>query len=124
MRVYGRIVPDILYPYKKKWVQINTDANGFNDMVYLTNMIQVIRLNLHESPFFSNWGIPAHVSVMTQIAPDYYMNLIQQRFAKYFTLLTITNLPNRFDSDGRPAPAYQYFVVTQYGAVLTGVIPY
>jgi hypothetical protein len=124
MRVYGRIVPDPLYPHKKKWVEVTTDANGFNDMVYLTNMIQVIRLNLGESPFFANWGIPAHTSVLTQMAPDYYMTLIQQRFAPYFTLLILTNLPNRFDGDGRPAPAYQYNVVTKYGATLTGVIPY
>jgi hypothetical protein len=124
MRVYGRIVPDPLYPDRKKWVEITTDDNGFNDMVYLTNMIQVIRLNLGESPFFSNWGIPAHASVMTQIAPDYYMTLIQQRFAPNFTLCILTNLPNRFDEDGRPAPSYQYNIVTKYGAVLTGVIPY
>jgi hypothetical protein len=124
MRVYGRIVPDILYPNKKRWVEVTTDENGFNDMVYLTNMIQVIKLNLHESPFWSDWGIPAHTSVMTQIAPDFYMNLIQQRFAQYFMLLMLTNLPNRVDEDGRPAPAYQYNVVTQYGAVLTNVIPY
>jgi hypothetical protein len=124
MRVYGRIVPDILYPDKKKWVVVETDSGGFNDMVYLTNMIQVIRLNLHESPFFSNWGIPAHASVMTQIAPDYYLNLIQQRFSQYFLSLVLTNLPNRVDADGRPAPAYQFFVVTQLGAVLTDVIPY
>jgi hypothetical protein len=38
--------------------------------------------------------------------------------------LMLTNLPNRVDEDGRPAPAYQYNVVTQYGAVLTNVIPY
>jgi hypothetical protein len=124
MRVYGRIVPNILYPYKKKWVVVETDANGFNDMVYLTNMIQVIKLNLHESPFFANWGIPAHASVMTQIAPDYNINLIQQRFAKYFMSLTLTNLLNRFDEDGKPEPAYQFTVITQYGAVLTDVIPY
>jgi hypothetical protein len=38
--------------------------------------------------------------------------------------LTLTNLPNRRDEDGRPAPAYQFVVITQYGAVLTDVIPY
>jgi hypothetical protein len=124
MRIYGRIVPNILYPDVKQWVEVTTDANGFNDMVYLTNLLQVIKLNLHESPFFSNWGIPAHASVMSQIAPDYYMNLTQQRFAQYFTLLILTNLPNRLDDDGRPEPGYQYNVITQYGAVLTDTIPY
>jgi hypothetical protein len=124
MRVYGRIVPDILFPDEKQWVEVTTDANGFNDMVYLTNMIQVIKLNLGESPFYANWGIPAHASVMTQIAPDFYMTLIQQRFAQNFMLLILTNLPNSVDEDGRPAPGYHYTVVTQYGATLTGVIPY
>jgi hypothetical protein len=92
-------------------------------MVYLTNLIQVIKLNLGESPFFSNWGIPAHHSIVTQIAPDYYMTLIQQRFASHFLLLTITKSEG-FDEDGRPSPLYNVNVITTYGAQLSVKVPY
>jgi hypothetical protein len=123
MRVYGRIVPDPLYPYTKKWVEITTDSNNYNDMVYLTNLIQVIRLNLGESPFYANWGIPAHPSIVSQIAPDYYMTLTQQRFAQHFLSLSIIR-EEGFDDDGRPAPLYRVNVITTYGAQLSIVVPY
>ena len=41
------------------WVVVETDANGFNDLVYFSNLLQVLQLGLGESPFFSNFGIPA-----------------------------------------------------------------
>jgi hypothetical protein len=123
MRTYGRIVPNPLYPYTKKWVEVDTDENGYNDMVWLTTLIQVIKLNLGESPFFSNWGIPAHPSIVTQIAPDYYMTLTQQRFAQYFLLLIISRA-NGFDEDGVPAPLYNVSVTTTYGAQLTVEVPF
>lgn len=123
MRTYGRIVPDPLYPATKKWVEVTTDPNGYNDMVWLTTLIQVIKLNLGESPFFADWGIPAHPSVMTQIAPDYYMSLTQQRFASFFLLLVISR-SDGFDSDGTPAPLYNVNVITTFGAQLTVKVPY
>jgi hypothetical protein len=123
MRVYGRVVPDPLYPYTRKWIEVDTDSEGHNDMVYLTNLIQVIRLNLGESPFFANWGIPAHPSVVTQIAPDYYMTLTQQRFAPYFLSLLITRSEG-FDEDGVPSPQYNVNAITTYGAYLSEKISY
>lgn len=124
MRTYGRIVPDILYPNVKKWVQVDTDANGFNDMVWLTTLIQTIKLNLGESPFYANYGIPAHASVMSQIAPDLQMSITQQQYAKYFLSLMISKQDNYTDEDGRPAPHYLVSVITTYGAKLTAVVPY
>jgi hypothetical protein len=124
MRTYGRIVPNILYPDVKQWVVVNTDANGFNDMVWLTTLIQVIKLNLGESPFFANYGIPAHPSVVVQIAPDLYMNNIQQQFSQYFLSLIIAKLPNQPDPDvGAPSPSYNVSVITTYGAYLSQVVP-
>jgi hypothetical protein len=122
MRVYGRIVPDPLYPHTRKWVVVETD-NGHNDMVRLTNLIQVIRLNLGESPFYANWGIPAHHSIVSQIAPDYYMTLTQQHFAQYFLSLTIMKTEG-FDEDGVPSPQYNINVITTYGAHLSLKVPY
>jgi hypothetical protein len=124
MRTYGRIVPDPLYPATKKWVEVTTDENGYDDMVWLTTLIQVIKLNLGESPFYSNYGIPAHSSIVSQLAPDYYMNYIQQAFASYFMFLSITSVPNTLDDDGIPSPGYAVTAITQYGAYLSTVVPY
>lgn len=124
MRTFGRIVPNPLFPDVKKWVEVDTDANGFNDMVFLTTLIQVIKLNLGESPFFANYGIPAHQSVVTQIAPDLYMSRIQQQFAANFLSLIISKQPNAVDADGVPAPSYLVTVITRYGATLSVQVPY
>jgi hypothetical protein len=124
MRTFGRIVPDPLFPAKKKWVEVDTDANGYNDMVWLTTLIQVIKLNLNESPFYSNYGIPAHSSVISQLAPDYYMNYIQQTFAGYFMFLSITSHSNVLDEDNIPSPGYTVTCITQYGAYLSHMVPY
>jgi hypothetical protein len=124
MRTYGRIVPDILYPDVKKWVEVDTDERGFNDMVYLTTLLQVIKLNLGESPFFSNYGIPAHPSIVSQIAPNLYMTRIQQQFSKYFLSLIIYRGPDAPDERGIPSPNYYVSVITQYGSIFTVPVPY
>jgi hypothetical protein len=124
MRTYGRIAPNPLYPDQLVWVEVTTDNRGFNDMVWLTTLIQTIRLNLGESPFFANYGIPAHPSVVSQIAPDLYMTRIQQQYSQYFLSLIITRGPNQPDERGVPSPSYQVSVITQYGARLTVVVPY
>lgn len=99
------------------WTLVETAGNGDNSMVYLTTLIQNLRLNLGESPFYANNGIPAYQSVMTQIAPDFYVSRIQQQFAQYFASLTITRVQNTTQ------PTYNVQAVTLYGAVLNEVIP-
>jgi hypothetical protein len=121
MRTYGRIRNTLTGV--KTWVEVTTDANGFNDMVYLTTLAQVCKLNLDESPFWADWGIPAHASVMTQIPPDYYMALIQQRFAPLFMSLTMMRMPNAIDETGRPSPYYSIGVITNLGANLSVNVP-
>ena len=121
MRTYGRIVPNNLYPYQKQWIEVATDPNGWNDAVYLTTLNQVCKLNLGESPFFSNYGIPAHESVVTQIAPDLYMTIIQQQFAPYFSYLSLTRLPDTQDDRGAPVPTYSYKAQFHTGAFYEGV---
>lgn len=73
-----------------RWVEVPTDENGFNDAVWLTTLIQTLKLNLGESPFFANYGIPAKISVLQQIPPDFYVARTQQQFAQYFSNLQIT----------------------------------
>jgi hypothetical protein len=102
---------------------VTTDANGFNDMVWLTTLAQCCKLNLGESPFFADWGIPAYASVVTQIHPTFYMTLMQQRFSGYFMNLQIQINEDSFDADGRPAPFYTFFVLTNYGAQLAIEVP-
>jgi hypothetical protein len=103
---------------------VDTDDAGYNDMVWLTTLVQVIRLNLNESPFFAKFGIPAHSSVVSQLAPDYYMNYIQQQFAGFFLFLSITNVPGTVDERNVPSPGYKVTCITQYGAYLSDTIPY
>ena len=121
MRVYGR-TRDVLTG-AKTWHVVTTDARGFNDMVYLTNMVQVLKLNLGESPFYSDWGIPARDSVVTQIYPDYYVALTHQRFAARFMSLMLQKLEDTLDETGRPSPSYHFEAVTNYGATLVDDVP-
>jgi hypothetical protein len=121
MRTWGRIRNTLTGV--KTWVEVTTDAAGFNDMVYLTALVQVCKLNLNESPFYASWGIPAHPSVVNQIPPDYYMALIQQRFSPQFLALTMTRMPNAVDDSGRPAPFYYISVITHVGAFLETNVP-
>jgi hypothetical protein len=91
MRVYGR---------KKnqdgsvQWTTVETTAAGNNEYVYLTWLVQVLKLVLGESPFYADWGIPATQSVIQQIFPDFYVAQVQQKFQGYFSSLIISKVPN------------------------------
>lgn len=117
MRVYGRVYNE---DGTWTWVEVDTDANGYNDHVYLTALAQVLKLNLGESPFYSTYGIPGFQSVQTQVPPDYYVALTQQRYAQFFASLIITKLNNQVSpaSPNAPAPTYSIRVVTHQGVVL------
>ena len=111
MRTYGRVTDEY---GNKTWVEIQTDVNGFNDYVYLTALIQELKLNLGESPFWGDRGIPAKSSVVQQVAPDYYTMLMQQRYSKYFLNLIIVKTP---PLPGYPetTPTYRINVTTHQG---------
>ena len=83
-RVWGRL--------NGAWVMVTTDTNGYDDAVNVTWLAQVLKLNLGESPFWANWGIPQYQSVMTQIAPTYYVMQTQSFFAGKFSALAITQV--------------------------------
>lgn len=118
-RVWGRVTD---LQGNKTWQQVTTDANGFDDEVNVTWMAQVFALNLGESPFYADWGLPAHQSVMTIVAPDFFVNRIQQRFAPLFASLIIQKVPggtpNRDKSPrADPSPTYVAKVVAHTGAI-------
>lgn len=110
MRVYGRV------NNTGSWQVVQTDASGHNDEVYITAMCQSLLLNLNESPFWADWGIPAQQSVLTQAFPDFYVFLTQQRFSPYFANLQISKITN-------PTPTYKINVVTTQGVTITQEIP-
>lgn len=112
MRTYGRVyAQDGSY----RWVEVSTDASGHNDMVYLTTLVQVLKLNLAESPFFASYGLPAKQSVLQQLAPDFNVVLTQQLFAPYFAALTVAK------TRANP-PTYRINAVTQQGSTISAEI--
>lgn len=117
MRTWGRVFPEIGDPY---WVEVTTDPAGNNDAVFLTTLAQNLLLGLGESPFFGDHGIPAQQSVVTNVFPDFYVTLTQQRFSQYFASLIVTRRPVGFDS---PDPIYDINVVTNQGVVLNPQVP-
>ena len=119
MRVWGRQYSnDGTYV----WASYETDANGYNDAVYITALCQVLQLNLGESPFWANYGIPAIDSITTQIFPDLSVYFIQQQYSQYFASLKITKV-NATNDKGSPTPVYNVAIVTQQGAIINRDIP-
>lgn len=114
MRTYGRTYDEL---GNASWVEVTTDANGFNDDVMLTTLAQTLKLNLGESPFYANYGIPQYQSIATQVAPDYYAMVTQTQFAPYFASLTIMRVPNA------SPPVYNVAAVAHSGAILNADIP-
>jgi len=112
MRTWGRV---FYADGTKAWVLVQTDSQGANDYVWLTTLCQCLKLNLGESPFYAGYGIPAQQTIMTQVFPDFYVALMQQRFAPYFSSLIISKNP------GIP-PTYTVNVVTNQGVAVQTVV--
>lgn len=106
MRTWGRVTDA---DGNKTWVAVETDENGDSSYVWLTTLIQTLKLGLGESPFYAQYGIPAQQSIVQQIYPDYYVNMTQQQFAGYFASLAITKV------DGAENPTYTINVVFRNG---------
>jgi hypothetical protein len=98
---------------KYYWTAVTTDSNtGDNTNVYFLNLIQVLLLNLNESPFYANYGIPAQISVIQQIHPDIFVQLTVQQFARYFASLAVITIPDI-------KPHYRINALALNGAVLS-----
>lgn len=111
MRTYGRLYSeDGTY----SWVEVDTDAAGNNDAVFLSTLCQVLQLDRGESPFWGNYGIPSLESLQSQVPPDLYVSQTQAQFAPLFAALAIQRTTA---SDG--SPIYNISAVTHSGAVLT-----
>jgi hypothetical protein len=102
MRTYGRVGGT------GAWTVVETDADGFNDYVYVATLGQCLKLNLNESPFYSSYGIPAKPAVIQQVFPDFYVQMTQQSFAPYFASLIIAKQQSA-------TPTYRVDITTQQG---------
>jgi len=104
MRTYGR-------DSTGKW-QVITETN----YVQLATLVQVLRLQQGESPFFGNYGLPAVQSVQHQVAPQAALSRTQAQFSKYFASLTITRLT------GYTNPTYDVKAVFLNGTVIQSTL--
>ena len=128
MRTYGRVPKltngaQLIDPSTGapalQWVEVDTTPDGFNDLVYATTLVQCLQLELGESPFYGNYGIPGRQSVIQQIAPDFYMMQTQAQFASFFANLTIAKIatPKGYAVG---TPAYRFVATTHAGFKLSG----
>ena len=100
----------------KSWVEVTTDANGFNDSVYISALAQTLRLNLNESPFFATLGIPQQQTIITQVFPDWYVQEIQDYYSQFFAALSISRVPLS------SPPVYQVSILTNAGAIINATV--
>jgi hypothetical protein len=103
------------YPY---WQEVSTDpATGSDDLVWIVTLCQSLLLNLGESPFYAQYGIPAEQSVIQQVWPDYYVARTQQLFAQYFASLIVSRVP------GATKPTCKINVTTTQGTKINMQVP-
>lgn len=120
MRTYGRTYNELTGA--PTWVEVDTTPDGYNDYIYITTLVQCLKLNLNESPFYGQYGIPAKQSVVQQVAPDFYIARLQQQFAQFFASLTIarTAAPPGYALD---TPTYRIAITTNAGLKLSFSVP-
>jgi hypothetical protein len=105
MRTYGRDPTGA-------WIEVDTTPDGLNDAVFITTLIQNLKLELGESPFYGDFGIPGEQAVAQQVFPDFYVSLTQQRFSPYFSSLVIARTVD-------DPPTYKVSLITNQGVKLT-----
>ena len=104
MRTYGRTTEGV-------WVEID-DPN----YIQLATLAQTLRLTEGESPFYANYGIPSHDSVMSQIAPDAAVARTQSQYGQYFANLNINK------ESGILTPTYNITAVFLNGTIIQSTV--
>jgi hypothetical protein len=99
MRAYGIV--------NGKFVKVTEEST-----VWATTFIHTLKLNLGESPFFANYGLPSQESVMTQIAPDFFIEHTRQQYSDKFAILKMT-------TKAAINPTYDAFIMTKQGKTIT-----
>lgn len=118
------------------WVQVMTDANGFSDYVYISAFLQCVKLNLGESPFWAEFGIPAHQAITQQLPPDYNIQLIATFFQQFFASVIVSRAapavavntvsqntgPYGKVNPGRPIPNYWIQILRRNGSIYQALL--
>lgn len=103
------------------WVEVDTDADGYNDGVMLTAFCQVLQLQPGESPFYAEYGVPSIAAVQSQTFPDSNVYLMQQRYAPNFVSLIV--IPsNTTDVHGTVSPVYNVTAITHIGSIISATV--
>jgi hypothetical protein len=89
-----------------------TDPN----YVQLATLVQTLRLQQGESPFYGNYGIPAQQSVLSQMAPDAAVSRTQAQYSQYFASLTVARVPSA------SAPTYNITAIFQNGTIVQSTL--
>ncbi|KWB16499.1 hypothetical protein WL32_28205 [Burkholderia cepacia] len=98
------------------WETVETPDTGDASTFWLTALSQNLQLILGESPFNGDTGVPVFDSIATQVVPDVYVQLIQQKYAPYFLSLTIARVPqSQKRDDGSLATVYNVTAVLKNG---------
>lgn len=109
MRIFGRQAnPDGSYT----WVTLDTANGDSQDAIYVLWLVQTLKLNTLESPYFPGSGVPMWQALQNTFYPDSSLATIQATFAPYFSYLSIVRLTN-------PDPYYKITVITKGGANTT-----
>lgn len=116
-RVWGRVYAD---DGTYQWVPVVTDIYGYNDAVNCTWFAQALKLNIGESPFYSQYGLPAYQSVASQVPPNYYVAQMQSLFSAYFPSLIISK---NLATPAAPTPTYGVQIVTTQGSAVFFSVP-
>lgn len=99
MRTYGKNA-------NGQWIEVLETS-----YIWLATLAQTLRLNEKESPFYANYGLPAHDSVMSQTAPTVAINRTQSQYAPYFANLSVTK------NELATQPTYNISAVFQDGTI-------
>ena len=105
MRIYGRKRNS---DGTLSWVTIDTQQGATDDQVYVLWLIQSLKLNTLESPYWPSSGVPMWQAMQNTFYPDSSIADIQAAFSQYFTYLSITRT-------SAPDPTYSVLVVTKSG---------
>jgi len=114
MRAWGRTYNE---DGSYQWVVVETDPiTGDNTALRITQLIQVLKMDRGESPFYANYGIPARLSVVQSVFPDVFVFQTQAQFAPFFASLIISRLPST-------TPTYLVNIVTLNGQPISMKVP-
>jgi hypothetical protein len=93
------------------WVTVTSTPEGSDELVWFTDLLQALQLDLGESPFFGNVGIPVQETIASGIYPDFYVNALQNYYSPNFAVLYITRDSTQFD------PTYDVYVQFSNGDI-------